>query len=71
MRKPRECKPECRCILCNKARPAKTHQKVCLTVPADLWEAFSDELILLGLEKSPTVSRLVQAFMKQRKDKRS
>lgn len=66
----RQCKPECRCILCDKSRPAKTCVKVCISIPADLWEAFGDEATLMGQQKSPLLARLIGAFLKKRKEQK-
>lgn len=59
----------CACVVCTQAPRGKTHTKVCVSMPTDLWAAFSDECLLVGIEKSPTIAKLVALWLRHRKDK--
>lgn len=64
-------RPGCKCIMCDRTRPAATHTKVCISIPAQLWEEFGDEVALMGEQKSPILAKLVRLFLKKRKEAKS
>lgn len=58
----------CACVVCTH-RTSQKMTRVCISVPESLWQAFGDECLLAGAEKSPTVAKLVQLWLRHRKNK--
>lgn len=64
-------RPECKCVVCARPARGRKHTKVCISIPQELWEQFGDECLLAGVEKSPTIAKLVALWLRHRKDKKA
>lgn len=52
----------CQCVVCTRKGTVK-HVKVCISIPADVWQEFGEACQARGMAKSATMTRLMRLFL--------